>query len=274
METNDELYQRLITVENFFLIAGPCVVEDENIMMHTAERLKEMTSDRNILLIFKSSFEKANRTSARSYRGPGIKKGLKILQKIKERFSLPILTDVHETNEIDVVATVADIIQIPAFLCRQTNLLVKAAKTQKIINLKKGQFLAPEDISKQLEKVTAENNHKVLLTERGTSFGYHNLIVDFRSFPMMKIAKYPVVFDVTHSMQKPSIGSISGGTPEFAPMMAQAAMATGFVDGLFIETHPNPLEALSDASTQLALDIIPALLDKCLAVKKAVTSLK
>ena len=270
METVEQLYSRLINVKDFFLIAGPCVVEDEYIMLQTAEKLKKITADRNIPFVFKSSFEKSNRTSVQSYTGPGMKKGLKLLKKIREQFELPILTDVHETGEIDMVAEVADILQIPAFLCRQTPLIVAAAKTGKIINIKKGQFLAPEDMHLQMEKCISHNNSKVMLTERGTSFGYHNLIVDFRSFPLMKSANHPVIYDVTHSMQKPSITKTTGGTPEFAPMMAQAAIATGFVNGLFIETHPNPAEALSDANTQLPLGIMEQVLDKCLAVKRAI----
>ena len=270
MKTPDELYKHLTTTDLFFLIAGPCMIEDEKIMMNTAETLKKITMERNIPFVFKSSFTKANRTSIHSFTGPGILKGLSILKKIKEQFDLPILTDIHETNEIKAVAEIADILQIPAFLCRQTNLIIAAAKTGKIINLKKGQFLAPEDMQQQLEKAISVDNYNVILTERGTSFGYHNLVVDFRSFPQMRLSKKPIVFDVTHSMQKPSLGKVSGGTPEYSPMMAQAAIATGYVDGLFIETHPNPFEALSDANTQLHLDLMPYVLDKCIAVKKAI----
>ena len=270
MNNIDQLYEELTNIDTFFLIAGPCVIEDEHIMMRVAEHLKRLTSDRNIPFVFKSSFEKSNRTSIESYTGPGLTRGLKLLKKIKDQFTLPILTDIHETCEVDEVAEVADILQIPAFLCRQTPLMLKAAKTGKIINLKKGQFLAPEDMHKQMEKCISSGNFKVMLTERGSCFGYHNLIVDFRSFPLMKSENHPVVFDVTHSMQKPSLTKTTGGTPEFAPMMAQAAIATGFVNGLFIETHPNPVEALSDANTQLDLEKIEELLDKCLAVKRAI----
>jgi 2-dehydro-3-deoxyphosphooctonate aldolase (KDO 8-P synthase) len=268
METIDSLYNKLIHTSDFFLIAGPCVIEDETIMMQTVETLKKITSDRNIPFIFKSSFEKSNRTSITSYTGPGLSQGLKLLKKIKDQFELPILTDIHETCEVDEVAEVADILQIPAFLCRQTPLMLKAAKTGKIINLKKGQFLAPEDMHKQMEKCISNGNPKVMLTERGTCFGYHNLIVDFRAFPLMKKDKFPVVYDVTHSLQKPSISNITGGTPEFAPMMAVAALATGYVDGLFIETHPNPPKALSDANTQMPLSEMETLLNKCLSIKK------
>ncbi len=269
MLDTEQLYDKLINPDLFFLIAGPCVIEDEYLMMQTAEYLKKITHERNLQFIFKSSFEKSNRTSVYSYSGPGIKKGLKLLKKIKETFDLPILTDVHETIEVDIVAEVADVIQIPAFLCRQTALIAKAAKTNKIINIKKGQFLAPEDMHLQVEKVTANDNFKVMLTERGASFGYHNLVVDFRSFALMKSYRYPVIYDVTHSMQRPSISKTTGGTPEFAPMLAQAAIATGYVDGLFIETHPNPPEALSDANTQLSLTAMPEILDKCIAIRKA-----
>lgn len=270
MESYEQLFEKLMHPELFFLIAGPCVIEDEYIMMQTAEYLKKITDERKLTFIFKSSFEKSNRTSVHSYSGPGLKKGLKILKKIKDTFDLPILTDIHETDEVDEVAEVADILQIPAFLCRQTALIAKAAKTNKIVNIKKGQFLAPEDMHLQVEKVTAYENFKVMLTERGVSFGYHNLVVDFRSFALMKTFLYPVIYDVTHSMQRPSISKTTGGTPEFAPMMAQAAIATGYVDGLFIETHPNPQEALSDANTQLSLSVMPELLDRCIAIKKAI----
>jgi 2-dehydro-3-deoxyphosphooctonate aldolase (KDO 8-P synthase) len=270
MLSADELYEKLLKQENFFLISGPCVIEDESLMMKEAEYLKKETEKRNITLIFKSSYEKSNRTNVHSFSGPGMDKGLRLLEKIKTQFELPILTDVHETHEVAAVAQVADVIQIPAFLSRQTWLITEAAKTGKIVNIKKGQFLAPEDMWQQAEKVTVNENYKVLLTERGSSFGYHNLIVDFRSFGMMKTLKFPVIYDVTHSMQKPSITHTTGGTPEFAPMLAQAAIATGMVDGLFIESHPNPIEALSDANTQLPLNQIPALLDRCIRIKNAI----
>jgi len=263
------LYENLKNTSSFFLIAGPCVIESDDIMYKTIETLKNITTSRNVPFVFKSSYIKANRTSGDSFTGPGIEKGIEILLKIKKEFGVPILTDVHETIEVESVSKVVDIIQIPAFLCRQTALIVAAAKTGKIVNLKKGQFLAPEDMSLAVEKVISADNEKVLITERGTSFGYHNLVVDFRSFPMMKKIGYPVVFDVTHSMQRPSIGKISGGTPEYASMMAISAIATGNVDGLFIETHPDPKSAMSDASTQMPLGEIERLIDKCLSVKKA-----
>ena len=265
-----DLYEKLKNKNTFFLIAGPCLIESEGITCRVAEFLKEETSKRDITLIFKSSYKKANRTSVSSPSGPGLRKGLNILQKIKNEFELPILTDVHETLEVEEVSEVADIIQIPAFLSRQTELIIATAKTQRIVNIKKGQFMAPEDMKSAADKVLFAGNDKILLTERGSSFGYFNLVVDFRSFKIMNEFGFPVVYDVTHSLQKPSIGKTTGGTPEFAPMMAKAALATGMVNGLFIETHPQPEKALSDAATQLQLHSLPQLLDQCLAVKQAV----
>ncbi len=262
-----KLYKELKSCTKFFLIAGPCVVEDEKLMMKVAEKLVVLTQKRGIPFIFKSSFKKANRTSIESATGPGIKKGLEILSKIKKEFNVPILTDVHEINEVEEAAEVADILQIPAFLSRQSDLIFAAAKTGRIVNIKKGQFMAPEDMKNAAEKILKAENNKILLTERGTSFGYHNLIVDFRSFAIMKQLGYPVIYDVTHSLQRPSQSKTSGGSPEYALMMAKAALASGNVDGLFIETHPNPAEALSDANSMLALNKLPELLDACLRIK-------
>ncbi len=261
-----ELYNLLQHPKPFFLIAGPCVVEDEALMMETAEFLVKSCQERNLFLIFKSSYQKANRTSETSYSGPGYKQGLKILGKIKDTYHIPIITDVHETNEVEEAASVADILQIPAFLSRQTNLIHAAAQTKKIVNIKKGQFMAPEDMELAARKVTAMNNYQVMLTERGTTFGYHNLVVDFRSFAILHDFGYPVVYDVTHSMQRPSIHNVSGGTPEYAGMMARAALATGKVHGLFLETHPRPHEALSDSASMVSLDKIPEILDYCLTL--------
>ena len=260
------LYQKLLKPEKFFLIAGPCVVEEENLMMTVAEKLKKETTLRNIPFIFKSSFRKANRTSMESPSGPGLEKGLDILRKIKEKFELPILTDIHDVSEIPKASEVADILQIPAFLCRQTDLIISAAETGKIINIKKGQFMAPEDMNNAAQKAASTSNRNILLTERGTSFGYHNLVVDFRGFAIMKRFGYSIVYDVTHSLQKPSLDKTSGGTPEYALMMAKAALATGMVNGLFIETHPDPQNALSDGDSMLPLDIIPDFLDECLKI--------
>jgi len=262
-----ELYKELCSCNKFFLIAGPCVIEDEKLMMQIAKRLVELTLKRGIPLIFKSSYKKANRTSIESPTGPGIKKGLEILLNIKRKFNIPILTDIHEISEAKKAAEVADILQIPAFLSRQSDLIFAAAKTGKIVNIKKGQFMAPEDMKNAAEKIFAAKNKNIFLTERGTSFGYHNLVVDFRSFAIMKKLGYPIIYDVTHSLQKPSQNNTSGGTPQYAKMMAKAALATGMVDGLFIETHPNPAEALSDASSMLPLNKLPELLDACIKIK-------
>ncbi len=265
----NDLFERLKESNPFFLIAGPCVIEDEKTMLQTAETLTRLTSELSLPFVFKASFLKANRTSSDSFRGPGLEEGLKLLQKIKDTYKVPLLTDVHETSDIAAVNEVVDIIQIPAFLSRQTLLIQAAAQTGKIVNLKKGQFMAPEDMRSASAKVTSENNTRILLTERGTTFGYHNLVVDFRSFQIMHGIGFPVVYDVTHSLQKPSLSDKSGGTPEFVQMMAQAALATGCVDGLFIETHPYPEKALSDAASMLALEKLPDLLKSCIRIKQA-----
>jgi 2-dehydro-3-deoxyphosphooctonate aldolase (KDO 8-P synthase) len=250
----------------FFLIAGPCVIESDDTCFEVAEWVSALAERHGVPYIFKSSYKKANRLSAGSYSGPGLDKGLSTLAKVKERFHLPILTDVHETSEIDAVSQVVDIIQIPAFLCRQTDLVVKAAETGKWINIKKGQFLAPEDMAKIAAKA---NSDKVMLTERGTTFGYRNLIVDFRSLLIMKETGLKVVFDATHSLQLPGGGgTVSTGQPQYAIPMAKAAVAVG-IDGLFVETHPNPVQALSDAGAMLPLDKIEELLESVLGIRQA-----
>jgi len=258
------LYEELAVSEWFFLIAGPCVIESEKILMETAETLQRICRERDIFLIFKSSWKKANRTSVDSYIGPGLERGMQMLAKVKEEFGLPILTDIHECSEIEAVGEVADILQIPAFLSRQTDLLRAAGKSGRIVNIKKGQFMAPEDMKLAAEKIVSTGNEQILLTERGSSFGYHNLVVDFRSFAVMHETGYPVIYDVTHSLQRPSEGKKSGGTPQYAEMMAKAAIATGLVKGLFIETHPEPVKALSDAGSMLPLKAMGRLLDECL----------
>lgn len=262
-------YLNLGLARYFFLIAGPCVIEEEAIMMRTAEYLVDITSQYQIPFIFKSSFLKANRTSADSFQGPGLEEGLNLLNKIKTTFNVPILTDVHDVSEVKSVSEVCDIIQIPAFLSRQTALIEAAARTGKTVNIKKGQFMAPEDMQNAAEKATSTGNAKVMLTERGTTFGYHNLVVDFRSFAIMNSFGFPIVYDVTHSLQKPSEGKHSGGSPEYVQMMAQAAIATGYVHGLFIETHPEPSKAKSDAASMLALNKMQNLLLKCISIKEA-----
>ncbi|MEA3296411.1 MAG: 3-deoxy-8-phosphooctulonate synthase [candidate division Zixibacteria bacterium] len=254
-----------IEQSEFFLIAGPCVIESEELCLEVAERVAELAAGYNLPYIFKSSYKKANRTSVDSPTGPGLEAGLNVLRKIKERLSLPILTDVHETCEIPAVSEVADVLQIPAFLCRQTDLIVQAAATGKWINIKKGQFLAPDDMAKAAAKA---DSGKVMLTERGASFGYHNLVVDFRSLLIMKKTGFPIVFDVTHSLQLPSGGgAVSTGQPEFVIPMAKAAVAVG-VNGLFVETHPQPSQALSDAEAMLPLDKMNELLEAVTRIRK------
>lgn len=258
------LYQALKSSDPFFLIAGPCVIETEDIMLHTAEFLKELCGRLQLPLVFKSSFTKANRSNISSATGPGLDAGLKLLARIKADFDLPILSDVHESGDVAAAAEVCDILQIPAFLSRQTALIQAAAASGRIVNIKKGQFMAPEDMASAAAKAEAMANSQILLTERGSSFGYHNLVVDFRGFAIMQQSGYPVVYDLTHSLQRPSSGKITGGNPEFAAMMASAAMATGMVQGLFIECHPKPSAAFSDAATMLALEELEPLLKRCI----------
>ena len=244
------------------LIAGPCVIENEEITFTTAQKLKEVCDRLGISLIFKSSFDKANRTSGSSFRGPGIDQGLKILSEVKKRFSIPVISDIHAVDEVRPASEVLDALQIPAFLCRQTDLILSSSRTGKPVNIKKGQFLAPWDVKHIIEKFTSTGNQNLLLTERGTSFGYNNLIVDFRGFSVIRSFGYPMLFDVTHSLQLPGgEGRSSGGQREYAPSLARAAVATG-VDGLFIEVHPDPMKALSDASTMIPLNEIEGLLQQ------------
>lgn len=258
----------LKNLDNFLLIAGPCVVENKSVVFRTCEKAKEITSKLKIPYIFKASYMKANRTSGDSFRGIEMDKALQILSDVKKEFGVPLLTDVHSEVEASIAAEVVDVIQIPAFLCRQTELLEAAGETGKIINIKKGQFLAPDDMKYQSEKVAKTGNKKILLTERGTTFGYNNLVVDFRGLVIMKSFGYPVIFDATHSVQMPSKeNGVSGGNPEFIAPLARAAMAVG-VDGIFIETHPNPSKALSDGSNMLKLDRLEELLKKLLAINK------
>ena len=241
------------------LIAGPCIVENEKIILFTAERIKEIALKLNISYIFKASYKKANRTSVSSFTGIGDEEALKILLKVNKELNIPVLTDVHSPEEAKRAAGYVDILQIPAFLCRQTELLVAAGETGRAVNIKKGQFLAPEDMKFAAGKVASTGNNKILLTERGTTFGYHNLVVDMRSFIIMKELGYPVVMDATHSVQLPSKGNESGGEPKFIKPLARAAAAVG-IDALFLEVHPNPKEALSDAASQLPLNELEDLL--------------
>lgn len=258
---------RILDGKELFLIAGPCVVESEEICFTVAERLKSLSEKYHLNVIFKSSYAKANRLSGESFAGHGIDVGLGILRKVRDNFELPVLTDVHETTEVLMAANVVDILQIPAFLCRQTELVRQAAATGKWINIKKGQFLAPEDMDKIAAKA---KSGKVLLTERGSSFGYHNLVVDFRSLLIMKRFGYPVVFDTTHSLQLPGgMGNFSSGQPEFIIPFAKAAVAIG-INGLFLETHPEPAKALSDSATMLPLDKLETFIMEILKIREAV----
>ena len=251
---------KLKNLSNFLLISGPCVVETRSIAFRTCETLKEITDKLKIPFIYKSSYIKANRTSSGSFRTIGIEKSLQILSDIKKEFGVPILTDIHSEIEVEIAAEVADVLQIPAFLSRQTELLEAAGESGRIVNIKKGQFLAPEDMKYQAEKVAATGNRKIFLTERGSTFGYNNLVVDMRGLVIMRRFGYPVIFDATHSIQMPSKDKgVSGGTPEFIPSLARAAAAVG-VDGFFIETHPEPKKALSDASSMIKLDKMEGLL--------------
>lgn len=245
-----------------FLISGPCVIESEAHAMSMAERLAAITSEVGIPLIFKTSYDKANRSSLSSYRGPGLGAGLRILAKIKQRTGLPILADVHEAAQVGPAAEVCDVLQIPAFLCRQTDLLIAAGRSGRVVNIKKGQFLSPWDVTHAAEKVASTGNEKIILTERGTSFGYHNLVVDMRAFPIMRKLGYPIVFDVTHSVQLPGgAGNVSGGQPEFIEPLARAGTAAG-ADGLFFEVHDNPVQALSDGTNALPLNELRPLLQR------------
>lgn len=253
----------------FVLIAGPCVVENEKMILSTAEEIKKITSELNIPLIFKASYRKANRTSAESFTGIGDKKALSILRKAGEEFNLPILTDIHTKEEISQAEESVDVLQIPAFLCRQTDLLIAAGKSGKAINIKKGQFLAPEDMKHAAAKVASTGNKNILLTERGTSFGYHNLVVDMRSLIIMRETGFPVVMDATHSVQIPSKGGVSGGEPKFILPLAKAAVAVG-VDALFLEVHPDPKNAKSDAASQIPLNQLRELLNEILSIDKII----
>jgi 2-dehydro-3-deoxyphosphooctonate aldolase (KDO 8-P synthase) len=253
-----------------FLIAGPCVIESEAHALMMAERIAEIAKRLHMPLVFKASYDKANRSSVASYRGPGLQEGLRILDAIKRRTGLPILTDVHEVAHVEPAAEVCDILQIPAFLCRQTDLLVAVGRSGRVANIKKGQFLSPWEITNAAEKVASTGNQQIILTERGTSFGYKNLVVDMRSFPIMRKLGYPMVFDVTHSVQLPGgEGKSSGGQPEFIEPLARAGVAAG-VDGLFLEVHNDPANALSDGTNALPLSELPRVLEHVTKIAKAV----
>ena len=256
---------------SLFLIAGPCVIESESHAGFMADSIQRIAADLNLPYIFKASYDKANRTSARGVRGPGLQEGARILRRIAETTGLPVITDVHQAADCEAVAEAVDVLQIPAFLCRQTDLLVAAARTGRAVNIKKGQFVAPWDMSHAVEKVTGAGNPRVFLTERGFSFGYNNLVVDMRSLAVMRRFA-PVVFDGTHSVQTPSsAGGRSGGQPEFIPVLARAAVAAG-VDGIFLEVHDDPANALSDGANALDLKKLKPLLESLLAIHQAAKS--
>jgi len=258
MNSKFPLYDIVIGDGGLVMIAGPCVIESADAALEIARALKEMARELSLPLIFKASYDKANRTSVTSFRGPGLKAGLEILGRVKAETGLPVLSDVHQVAEVEPAAQVLDVLQIPAFLCRQTDLVVAAAKTGKVVNIKKGQFLAPWDLGPVVEKARSTGNEKIILTERGASFGYNNLVVDFRSLPIMRGLGCPVVLDVTHSVQLPGgQGSCSGGQREFIPHLARAGVAVG-VDGLFMEVHPDPDQAKCDGPNSLPLkEVLP-----------------
>jgi len=254
----------------YVLIAGPCVIEDARHTLFMAEQLKAIAEEVGVPLVFKASFDKANRTSVDSFRGPGLAEGLRVLAEVRQRFDLPVTTDVHETHQVDAVAAVIDLIQIPAFLCRQTDLILASAKTGKPVNIKKGQFLAPWDMMHTVEKAMSTGNRSVLVTERGTSFGYNNLVVDIRSFSIMRESGCPVVFDVTHSLQLPGgAGKSSGGESRFIPELASAGVAAG-VDGIFMEVHDRPEHARCDGPNSCPLDRLTTVLRRLKAIEQAV----
>ena len=257
MISSEQLYQTM--QRGKFIIAGPCVLESLELALEVADRVAEAAAAAGFFAIFKSSFDKANRTSINSFRGPGIEWGLEWLAEIKEKTGLPILTDIHSEDQAVIAAQVADVLQIPAFLCRQTSLLLAAGKTGRVVNIKKGQFVAPHDIGQAVHKVTEGGSSLVTLTERGTFFGYNNLVVDFRSLAVMRDFQTPIIFDATHSVQLPGAqGCASGGERRFVPILARAAVAAG-VDGVFLETHPDPDKALCDGPNSWPLDALPAL---------------
>ncbi|SFN35525.1 2-dehydro-3-deoxyphosphooctonate aldolase (KDO 8-P synthase) [Chitinophaga sp. YR627] len=264
------LFKDQYNPDNFFLIAGPCVVEDEALLMHVAEKVSGICKRLNIPYIFKASYRKANRTSINSFAGVGDVEGLDLLQKTKETFDLPVTTDIHSAAEAAMAAAYVDILQIPAFLCRQTDILIAAAETGKVVNVKKGQFVSGEAMKFAVEKVKQAGNDKVWLTERGTTFGYQDLVVDYRNIPIMREHGVPVIMDCTHSLQQPNQTSgVTGGNPKLISTIAKAAIATG-ADGLFIETHPDPSKAKSDGANMLHLDLLEGLLEDLVRIREVV----
>jgi 2-dehydro-3-deoxyphosphooctonate aldolase (KDO 8-P synthase) len=264
------IWKSLKAPRRLILIAGPCVIESESLCLRVASTLKRACERLGVYYVFKASYDKANRTSAKSFRGPGLEEGLAVLAKVRARVGVPVLTDVHTEAQATTAARVADILQIPAFLCRQTDLIAAAVRTGRIVNLKKGQFLSPEEMGQVIGKAKSAGGKRLLVTERGTTFGYHNLVADMRSIPILRGFGFPVIFDATHSVQLPGgSGDRSSGQREFAPVLARAALAAG-ASGIFIETHPNPDHALSDGPNTIPLATMPALLKSLLKVYSAV----
>lgn len=258
--------------DNFFLLAGPCVAESEQIVMSIAERMVEITSRLGIPYIFKASYRKANRSRSDSFTGIGDIEGLELLAKVRRTFGIPVVTDIHSAPEAEMAARYVDVLQIPAFLCRQSDLLVAAAQTGRWVNVKKGQFLAPESMAFAAQKITEQGNPNVMLTDRGSSFGYYDLVVDYRGIPIMQETGHPVIMDITHSLQQPNSSSgVTGGRPEMIETVARAAIAVG-ADGLFIETHPDPSKALSDGANMLPLDRMEQLLERLVKIRQAIKS--
>lgn len=258
--------------DNFFLLAGPCVAESEQIVMSIAERMVEITSRLGIPYIFKASYRKANRSRSDSFTGIGDIEGLELLAKVRRTFGIPVVTDIHSAPEAEMAARYVDVLQIPAFLCRQSDLLVAAAQTGRWVNVKKGQFLAPESMIFAAQKITEQGNPNVMLTDRGSSFGYYDLVVDYRGIPIMQETGHPVIMDITHSLQQPNSSSgVTGGRPEMIETVARAAIAVG-ADGLFIETHPDPSKALSDGANMLPLDRMESLLERLIKIRQAIKS--
>lgn len=263
--------RELTSTDNFFLLAGPCVIEGEEMAMRIAERIAVMAQERNIPYVFKGSYRKANRSRIDSFTGIGDENALRVLRKVRETFNIPVVTDIHSAEEAEMAAEYVDVLQIPAFLCRQSDLLIAAAKTGRIVNIKKGQFLSPSAMKFAAEKVVSEGGAgQVMLTERGTTFGYQDLVIDFRGIPQMRSFGYPVVMDITHSLQQPNqTAGVTGGMPEMIETVAKAAIAVG-ADGIFIETHEDPSVAKSDGANMLRLDLLEGLLDKLLRIRAAV----
>lgn len=265
-------YAKMINLksDNFFLLAGPCVIESEQMAMQIAERMVEITTRLGIPYVFKGSYRKANRSRLDSFTGIGDIEALTILRKVRERFGCPVVTDIHSAHEVSLAAQYVDVLQIPAFLCRQTDLLVAAAETGLWVNIKKGQFLAPESMKFAADKILEMGNQNVMLTDRGTNFGYQDLIVDYRGIPIMQAMGHPVVLDITHSLQQPNQSSgVTGGRPELIETIARAGVAVG-VDGLFVETHPNPAEAKSDGANMLQLDLMEPLLERLVKIRQTI----